>query len=158
MRFQTYQRVRRSARTALLVVPIAALGALLLPANAAQQHKIKEPGLIKTTWSASTSGVTARPYRTVWSSSAQGRNMPSSYHGAVVIQRLGGTGWVSGMELTPAAARELAVNLTKSLHGTSGSIQIWNHDHGTLNATDMHFRAQPAFGLAWSLIMSAAGH
>ena len=158
MRFQTYQRVRRSLRTALVVVPVAALGvAALIPANAGLP-KIKSPGVVQTTWQSGTSGITTRPYRTVWNGSAQGRNMPSSYHGAVIIERLGGTGWVSGMELTPAGARDLAVKIVLSLHGAAGSVQIWNHDNGHLNATDMHFKATDAYGLAYHLLVSAAGH
>ena len=39
MRFQTYRRVKRGAVTALVLVPVAAVGALLLPANA-QDGKI----------------------------------------------------------------------------------------------------------------------
>ena len=46
MRFQTYRRVKRGAVTALVLVPVAALGALLLPANA-QDGKIKEPGKVR---------------------------------------------------------------------------------------------------------------
>ena len=45
MRFQTYRRVKRGAVTALVLVPVAALGAVLLPANA-QDGKIKEPGKV----------------------------------------------------------------------------------------------------------------
>jgi hypothetical protein len=98
------------------------------------------------------------PYRTYWDGSAQGRNMPASYHGAVVIQRLGFNGWKSGMMMTPPAARDLAVSIVKSLHGTSGSIQIWNHWYGKLNKTYMHFTPQQGYGLAYHLIVSANGH
>jgi hypothetical protein len=157
MRFQTYRRVKRGAVTALVLVPVAAVGALLLPANA-QEHKIKEPGKVMATWSASTSGVTTMPYRTVWDASAQGRNMPSTYHGAVVIQRLSHAGWKSGMEMTPDGARALGQNILQQLHGTAGSIQIWNHFNHVVNATDMHFSAAEAYGVATALIQSANGH
>jgi hypothetical protein len=149
--------VKRGAVTALVLVPVAAVGALLLPANA-QEHKIKEPGKVIATWSASTSGVTTMAYRTVWSASAQGRNMPSSYHGAVVIQRLSHKGWKSGMELTPDGARALGVSILDQLHSTSGSIQIWNHFDHVINATDMHFSPEEAYGVAIQLIQAADGH
>jgi len=129
----------------------------VLPANA-QEHKIKEPGKVVATWSASTGGVTTMPYRTVWDASAQGRNMPASYRGAVVIQRLTFNGWKSGMMLTPAGARDLAAQILRHLRGTSGSVQIWNHEHGHLHATDMDFTPQAAYGLASDLLVSAAGH
>jgi hypothetical protein len=157
MRFQTYRRVKRGAITALVLVPVLALAALFLPANA-QDGKIKQPGLVLATWSASTSGVTTMPYRTVWDASAQGRNMPPSYRGAVVIQRLSFNGWKSGMMMTPAGARDLAVRIVLQLHQASGSIQIWNHWDGHLNKTDMHFAAPAAYGLAYNLIVAAAGH
>jgi hypothetical protein len=157
MRFQTYRRVKRGAVTALVLVPVAAVGALLLPANA-QEHKIKEPGKVMATWSPSTNGVTTMPYRTVWSASAQGRNMPSSYHGAVIIQRLSHAGWKGGMELTPDGARDLGTNILAQLHSTNGSIQIWNHFDHVVNATDMHFSPPEAYGIAIGLIQSADGH
>jgi hypothetical protein len=149
--------VKRGAVTALVLVPVAAVGALLLPANA-QQHKIKEPGKVMATWSASTSGVTTMPYRTVWDASAQGRNMPASYHGAVVIQRLSHAGWKSGMMLTAAGARDLGQNILQQLHAATGSIQIWNHSNGVINRTDMHWSAPEAYGVAIDLIQSSAGH
>jgi hypothetical protein len=157
MKFQTYRRVKRAAITGVVLVPLAAAGSLLVNAHA-QDGKIKEPGKVEATWSASTSGVTTMPYRTYWDASAQGRNMPASYRGAVVIQRLSFSGWKSGMMMTPAGARDLAVQIVEHLHGTTGSIQIWNHWYGQLNQTDMHFMPQAAYGLAWHLIMSAAGH
>jgi hypothetical protein len=157
MRFQTYRRVKRGAVTAFVLVPVAAVGALLLPANA-QEHKIKEPGKVMATWSSSTSGVTTMPYRTVWDASARGRNMPAGYHGAVVIQRLSHSGWKSGMELTPAGANELGVNILKQLHSDKGSIQIWNHFDHVINRTDMHFAAPEAYGVAIDLIQSSGGH
>jgi len=157
MRFQTYRRVKRGAVTALVLVPVAAVGALLLPANA-QEHKIKEPGKIVATWTSSTSGATTKAYRTVWDASAQGRNMPSSYYGAVVIQRLSNTGWKSGMELTPAGARDLATQILLQIHGTRGTIQIWNHVDGVLHRTDMDFRPGDAYGLALDLVQSAGAH
>ena len=158
MKFQTYRRVKRGAITVLVLVPIVALGALLLPSSHAQDGKIKEPGKVTATWSASTGGVSTMPYRTYWDASAQGRNLPSSYHGAVVIQRLSFSGWKSGMMLTPAAARELAVKIALQLHGSAGSIQIWNHWNGALNATYMRFMPRDAFGLAYHLLVSASGH
>ena len=103
MRFHTYKRLRRTALTAGVLVPVAALGAMLLPANA-QDGKLKEPGKVEASWVASTRGVTTRPYRAVWSASQGGRNMPASYHGAVIIERLSSKGWKSGMMLTPAGA------------------------------------------------------
>jgi hypothetical protein len=157
MRFQTYRRVKRGAVTALVLVPVAALGALLVPANA-QEGKIKEPGKVVATWNASTSGVTTMPYRTVWDANAQGRNMPSSYHGAVVIQRLSHIGWKPGMMLTPDGARDLAKQILLQLHAATGSIQIWNHVDGVIHKTDMDFAAPAAYGLALELIRSAAGH
>ncbi len=157
MRFQTYRRFKRGAVTALVLVPVAAVGALLLPANA-QEHKIKEPGKVMATWSASTSGVTTLAYRTVWDGSAQGRNMPSSYHGAVVIQRLSHAGWKSGMELTPAGARDLGTNILNQLHSDQGSIQIWNHFDHVIHQTDMRFSAAEAYGVAVQLIQAADGH
>ena len=157
MKFRTYRRVRRTAITGLVLVPLAAAGTLLMSAHA-QDGKIKEPGKVEATWSASTSGVTSMPYRTYWDASAQGRNLPARYRGAVVIQRLSFRGWKSGMMLTPAGARDLAVQIVLHLHGTTGSIQIWNHWYGKLNKTDMHFTPQAAYGLAYHLIVSAAGH
>ena len=157
MRFQTYRRAKRSVVTALVLVPIAAVGAMLLPAQA-QDGKLKGPGMVLATWSASTAGVNTMPYRTVWDASAQGRNMPASYYGAVVIQRLSFSGWKSGMMLTPAGARDLAVRIVLQLHAATGSIQIWNHRNGELNATDMHFTAPVAYGLAYHLLVSARGH
>lgn len=157
MKFRTYRRVKQAAVTGLVLVPLAAAGALLLPAHA-QDGKIKEPGKVEATWSASTSGVTSMPYRTYWDASAQGRNMPASYRGAVVIQRLSFSGWKSGMMMTPAGARDLAVQIVLQLHGTAGSIQIWNHWYGKLNKTEMHFSPQEAYGLAYHLIVSASGH
>jgi hypothetical protein len=157
MRFQTYQRAKRGAVTALVLVPIAALGATLLPAHATD-GKLKTPGKVIASWNASASGVNTMPYRTVWDASQGGKNMPSSYHGAVVIQRLSFNGWKSGMMMTPAGARDLAVRIVLQLHATSGSIQIWNHWDGELNKTDMHFSPQAAYGLAYHLLMSAAGH
>jgi hypothetical protein len=157
MRFQTYRRVKRGAVTALVLVPVTALGALLLPANA-QDGKIKEPGKVVATWNASTSGVTTMPYRTVWDASAQGRNMPASYHGAVVIERLSHAGWKSGMMLTPAGARDLATQILRQLHATSGSVQIWNHVNGVINQTEMHFAPLAASVLALDLIRSAGSH
>jgi hypothetical protein len=157
MKFQSYRRMKRGAITALVLVPLAAAGSLLVAAHA-QDGKIKEPGKVEATWSASTSGVTSMPYRTYWDASAQGRNMPASYRGAVVIQRLSFSGWKSGMMLTPAGATDLAIQIAKQLHGTTGSIQIWNHWYGKLNKTEMHFTPQEAFGLAWHLLLSAHGH
>ena len=157
MRFQTYRRVKRGAVTALVLVPIAALSASFLPAHA-QDGKLKGPGLVVASWSSSKSGVNTMPYRTIWDGSATGRNMPKGYHGAVVIQRLTFKGWTSGMMLTPAGARDLAVRIALQLHGASGSIQIWNHWYGKLNKTDMHFTAPNAYGLAYGLAVSAAGH
>src|SRR3954447_13222303 len=123
MRFQTYRRAKRGAITALLLVPIVALGALFLPASNATDGKMKGPGLVLASWNVSTSGVNTMPYRTVWDASAQGRNMPSGYRGAVVIQRLSFSGWKSGMMMTPAGARDLAVRIVLQLHAASGSIQ-----------------------------------
>jgi hypothetical protein len=157
MRFQTYRRAKRGAVTALVLVPIAALSAMFLPANA-QLGKIKSPGLVLATWSASTSGVNTMPYRTVWDGTAQGRNMPPTYRGAVVIQRLSFNGWKSGMMLTPAGARDLAVRIAVQLHEANGSIQLWNHDNGVLNKTDMYFAAPTAYGLAWNLLIAAGTH
>jgi hypothetical protein len=157
MRFQTYRRVKRGAITALVLVPIAALGAVLLPANA-QDHKIKEPGLVLASWNASTSGVTTMPYRTVWDPTATGINMPPGYHGAVVIESLTFNGWKSGMMLTAAGARDLAVRIAVQLHEATGSIQIWNHRNGQLNKTDMLFAAPAAYGLAYNLIVAAGYH
>jgi hypothetical protein len=157
MRFQTYRRVKRGAITALVLVPIAALGAMFLPANA-QDGKIKGPGMVLASWNASTAGVETMPYRTYWDASAKGRNMPPTYRGAVVIQRLTFSGWKSGMMLTPAGARDLAVRIVLQLHAATGSIQIWNHRNGHLNKTDMHFAAPAAYGLAYSLIVSAGLH
>jgi len=157
MNFRTYRRVKRTAVTAVVLVPLAVAGSLLVVAHA-QDGKIKEPGKVEATWSASTAGVTSMPYRTYWDASARGRNMPASYRGAVVIQRLSFSGWKSGMMMTPAGARDLAVQIVEHLHGTSGSIQVWNHWDGKLNKTYMHFTPQEAFGLAWHLILSAAGH
>jgi hypothetical protein len=157
MRFQTYQRAKRGAITAAVLVPLAAAGAFLLPARA-QDGKIKQPGKVEAMWSASTAGVTTMPYRTYWDAAAQGRNMPASYHGAVVIQRLSFSGWKSGMMLTPAGARDLAAQIAKQLHGRSGSVQIWNHREGQLNQTEMHFTPQEAYGLAIHLLESANGH
>jgi hypothetical protein len=157
MRFQTYRRVKRGAITAVVLVPLLALGAMLLPANA-QDGKMKGPGLVLATWSSSTSGTNTMPYRTVWDASAVGRNMPSGYRGAVVIQRLSFNGWKSGMMLTAAGARDLAVRIALALHEASGSIQLWNHWDGQLNKTDMYFTAPTAYGLAYHLIVSAYGH
>jgi hypothetical protein len=157
MKFKTFQRVRRAALTAGILVPVAALSAVLLPANAID-GKLKQPGVVQASWIASTSGVTTRAYRTVWSPTQGGRNMPASYHGAVIIQRLGSDGWKSGMMLTPAGARDLAVRILTALHGWSGSIQIWNHQDGHLNATQMHFTARDAYNLAYHLLVSAGGH
>jgi hypothetical protein len=157
MRFQTYRRVKHGAITALVLIPIAALSAMLLPANA-QDGKLKTPGKVVASWNASTSGVNTMPYRTVWDPSAQGRNMPASYRGAVVIQRLTFSGWKSGMMLTPAGARDLAVQIAVHLHAASGSIQIWNHRNGALNKTDMHFTAPTAYVFVYHLLVSAAGH
>ena len=157
MRFQTFQRARRGAVTAAVLVPVVALGALFLPANATD-GKIKEPGVVQASWSASTSGVNTMPYRAVWDPSMTGRNMPAGYHGAVIIQRLSFSGWKSGMMLTPAGARDLAVRIILALHAASGSIQIWNHSNGLLNATDMRFSAPIAFGLAYHLLVAANGH
>jgi hypothetical protein len=157
MRFQTYRRVKRGAITALVLVPVLALGAMFLPANA-QDGKIKGPGLVLATWNASTNGVSNMPYRTVWDPSAQGRNMPPTYHGAVVIQRLTFNGWKSGMMMTPAGARDLAVRIVLQLHAATGSIQIWNHWDGHLNKTDMYFSAPTAYGLAYNLIVAAGLH
>jgi hypothetical protein len=157
MRFRTYRRFRRSALTAVMLVPLATLGALFLRADA-NDGKIKTPGVVEASWSSSTSGVTNRPYRTVWSPLQTGRNMPSGYHGAVIIQRLSSEGWKSGMMLTPAGARDLAFRIVTKLHGSMGSIQIWNHSGGELNATRMHFRPRDAYGLAYHLLVSAQGH
>jgi hypothetical protein len=157
MRFQTYLRLRRGALTAAVLVPIAVLGAIFLPANASD-GKIKEPGIVIATWSPSTSGVNTQQFRTVWDPTMQGSNMPSWYRGAVIIQRLSFNGWKSGMMLTPDAARDLAVRIIFQLHAASGSIQIWNHRDGQLNATDMRFTAAPAYGLAYHLLVSAFGH
>ena len=157
MRFRTYRRFRRSALTAVMLVPVMALGALFLRADA-NDGKIKTSGVVETSWSSSTSGVTNRPYRTVWSPSQTGRNMPSGYHGAVIIQRLSSVGWKSGMMLTPSGARDLAFQIVTKLHGATGSIQIWNHSGGRLNATQMRFRAPDAYGLAYHLLVSAQGH
>ena len=157
MRFHTYKRLRRTALTAGVLVPVAALGAMLLPANA-QDGKLKEPGKVEASWVASTKGVTTRPYRAVWSASQGGRNMPASYHGAVIIQRLSSKGWKSGMMLTPSGARDLAVRIMRQLHGTPGSVQIWNHKNGHLNATEMHFTPRDAYGLAHNLLAAAGGH
>ena len=157
MRFHTYKRLRRAALTAGVLLPVAALGATLLPANA-QDGKLKEPGKVQASWIASTGGVTTRPYRAVWSASQGGRNMPKSYHGAVIIQRSNSHGWKSGMMLTPAGARDLATQILKQLRSSSGSVQIYNHTNGHLNATEMHFTAQAAYGLANSLIVAANGH
>jgi hypothetical protein len=157
MRFRTYLRLRRGALTAVVLVPIAVLGALFLPADATD-GKLKQPGMVTATWTSSTSGVTTKPYRTVWDAAAQGRNMPTWYRGAVVIQHRSFDGWKSGMELTPAGARDLAARIILQLHGSSGSIQIWNHVDGHLNATAMHFTGPVAFGLAYHLIVSASGH
>ena len=158
MRFQTYRRVKRGAVTALVLVPLATASAMLLPGAHAQDGKLKGPGKVVASWSSSTSGVNTMPYRTVWDASAQGRNMPPSYHGAVVIQRLSFSGWKSGMMMTPDGARDLAVRIALQLHGATGSIQIWNHWDGKLNATEMKFTAPVAYGLAYHLVMSAAGH
>jgi hypothetical protein len=157
MRFQTYRRAKGGALAALVLVPVAAAGVAFLPAHA-QDGKIKEPGKVEATWSASTAGVTSMPYRTYWDASARGRNMPASYRGAVVIQRLSNSSWKSGMMLTPAGARDLAVQIVVHLHATSGSIQIWNHWYGKLNQTEMHFTPQSAYGLAYHLLLSSAGH
>jgi hypothetical protein len=157
MRFQTYRRAKRGAATALVLVPIAALGALLLPAQA-QDGKLKTPGKVVASWNASASGVNTMPYRTVWSATQGGRNMPAGYHGAVIIQRLTFNGWKSGMMLTPDGARDLAVRIALQLHGAAGSIQIWNHWYGELNKTDMLFTPQSSYGLAYHLIMAANGH
>ena len=157
MRFQTYRRLRRSALTAAVLVPLIALGAMFLPADA-NDGKLKEPGVVRASWMSSTSGVTTRPYRAVWSATQGGRNMPSSYHGAVIIQRLNSTGWRSGMMLTPAGARDLAAQIVRQLHGTSGSVQIYNHSGGELNATQMRFQPRDAYGLAYHLLYAAAGH
>ena len=157
MRFQTYRRVKRGAVTALVLVPITALGAALLPAHATD-GKLKEPGKVVASWNVATSGVNTMPYRTVWDATQGGRTMPASYQGAVIIQRLTSNGWTSGMMLTPAGARDLAVRIVLQLHGATGSIQIWNHFDGLLNKTDMLFTAPTAYGLAWHLLMSAAGH
>jgi len=157
MRFQTYRRVKRGALTAVVLVPVTALGALLMPANA-QMGKIKLPGKVLATWSASTSGVSTMPYRTVWDATAQGRNMPASYRGAVVVQRLSHAGWKSGIMFTPAGARDLAAKIVAALHGTSGSIQIWNHRNGVPYKTYMYFAAPAASGLAVDLLASATGH
>ena len=157
MRFQTYQRAKRGAVTALVLVPIAALGASFLPAHATD-GKLKEPGKVVASWNTTTSGVNTMPYRTVWDAAQGGRNMPASYHGAVIIQRLTFNGWKSGMMLTPAGARDLAVRIALQLHGGAGSIQIWNHWDGSLNQTDMLFTAPAAYGLAYHLAVSAAGH
>ncbi len=157
MRFQTYRRFRRGALTASVLVPLLALGALFLPADATD-GKLKEPGYVQASWSSSTIGVTTRPYRTVWSASQTGRNMPTSYRGAVIIERLSSTGWKSGMMLTPAGARDLAMQIVTHLHGASGSIQIYNHWDGQLNATNMRFTARDAYGLAYHLLVSAQGH
>ena len=156
MRFQTYQRIRRTALTAGVLVPVAALGSMLLPANATD-GKLKQPGIVQATWSSSTQGVTTRPYRTVWNPTQGGRNMPSSYHGAVIIERLSGQGWTSGMMLTPAGARDLATQILHALHAT-GSVQIWNHSNGHLNATQMRFSSSAAYRIAYDLLRSAAGH
>jgi hypothetical protein len=157
MRFQTYRRVRRSALTAAVLLPVMALGALFLPADATD-GKIKEPGIVVATWSASTSGVNTMQYRAVWSPTQTGTNMPAGYHGAVIIQRLSYSGWKSGMMLTPAGARDLAVRIILALHGATGSVQIWNHSGGLLHATDMHFTAPISFGLAYHLLVAADGH
>ena len=119
---------------------------------------MKGPGLVLATWNASTAGVNTMPYRTVWDPTAQGRNMPSTYRGAVVIQRLSFSGWKSGMMLTPAGARDLAVRIVLQLHAATGSIQLWNHWDGALNQTDMHFTAPTAYGLAYHLIVAAGTH
>jgi hypothetical protein len=157
MRFHTYKRLRRTALTAGVLVPVAALGSMLLPANA-QDGKLKEPGKVEASWLGSTSGVTTKQYRAVWSASQGGRNMPKSYHGAVVIQRLNSHGWKSGMMLTPDGARDLAGRILRQLRSTSGSVQIYNHKNGRLNATEMHFAARAAYGLANSLLVAANGH
>jgi len=157
MRFQTYQRLRRGAVTAAVLVPIAVLGAIFLPADA-HDGKLKQPGIVTATWSSSTSGVNTMQFRTVWDPTMQGINMPANYRGAVIIQRLSFHGWKSGMMLTPDGARDLAVRIILQLHGGSGSIQIWNHVDGHINATDMRFSAIPAFGLAYHLLVSAYGH
>jgi hypothetical protein len=157
MRFQTYRRVKHGAITALVLVPLAVVSAMLLPANA-QDGKLKTPGKVVASWNASASGVNTMAYRTVWDPSAQGRNMPPSYRGAVIIQRLSFNGWKSGMMLTPDGARDLAVRIILQLHGATGSIQIWNHWDGALNATDMKFTAPVAYGLAYHLLVSADGH
>jgi hypothetical protein len=157
MRFQTYRRIRRSALTAALLVPLLALGALLLPADATD-GKLKQPGIVQASWSSSTSGVTTREYRAVWSATQAGRNMPTGYHGAVIIQRLSSQGWKSGMMLTPAGARDLAWQIARQLHGASGSVQIYNHWQGHLNATQMRFAARDAYGLAYHLLVAAQNH
>jgi len=157
MRFQTYLRLRRGALTAAVLVPIAVLGAIFLPADATD-GKLKQPGIVTATWSSSTSGVNTMQFRTAWDPTMQGTNMPATYHGAVIIQRLSFHGWKSGMMLTPDGARDLAVRIILQLHGGSGSIQIWNHRDGHVNATDMRFTAPAAFGLAYHLLVSAYGH
>jgi hypothetical protein len=157
MRFQTYRRLRRGAVTAVVLLPVTVLGAMFLPANAID-GKIKQPGKVQASWSGSTSGVNTMPYRTMWDADMTGRNMPPNYHGAVIIQRLSFHGWKSGMMLTPDGARDLAVQIILKLHGASGSVQIWNHEQGELNATDMRFAAVTAYGLAYNLLVAAYPH
>jgi hypothetical protein len=158
MRFQTYRRLRRSALAAVVLVPLMALGAMFLPADA-NDGKLKEPGGVQASWLATTNGVTTRPYRAVWSPTQTGRNMPTSYRGgAVIIQRLSSKGWKSGMMLTPAGARDLARQIVGELRGTLGSIQIYNHSGGDLNATNMHFKPRDAYGVAYHLLVAAEGH
>ena len=62
------------------------------------------------------------------------------------------------MEMTPDGARALGQNILQQLHGSAGSIQIWNHFLGELNKTDMHFAAPQAYGLAWNLLIAAGDH
>ena len=63
-----------------------------------------------------------------------------------------------GVELTPAGARDLATQILLQIHGTRGTIQIWNHVDGVLHRTDMDFRPGDAYGLALDLVQSAGAH
>ena len=62
------------------------------------------------------------------------------------------------MMLTPAGARDLAMQIITHMHGASGSVQIYNHWQGHLNATNMRFTARDAYGLAYHLLVAARGH
>ena len=148
---------RSSARSALL-----ALGALFLPADATD-GKIKQPGIVQASWSSSDEWRYHPQPREPHRPGAQTRRPASNIadvlpRKAVIIQRQSSKGWKSGMMLTPAGARDLAMQIVTQLHGASGSVQIYNHWDGQLNATHMRFTARDAYGLAYHLLVSAQGH